>query len=57
MKKKLYKLPKARFIQLDECILQDTNSIIRGKGRAITDPDDDTTSPTGVDNGYGGFDF
>lgn len=55
MKKKLYKLPKARFIQLDECILQDTNSIIRGKGRAITDPDDET--PTGVDNGYGGFDF
>lgn len=56
MKKKLYKLPKARFIQLDECILQ-TESIIRGKGRAITDPDDDTTSPTGVDNGYGGLNF
>lgn len=57
MKKKLYKLPKARFIQLDECILQDTNSIIRGIGKSSTDPDDDTTSPTGVDNGYGGFDF
>lgn len=55
MKKKLYKLPKARFIQLDECILQDTNSIIRGKGKRSTDLDYDT--PTGVDNGYGDLNF
>lgn len=54
MKKKLYKLPKARFIQLDECILQDTNSIIRGIGKSSTDPDDDGE---GVNNGYGDLNF
>lgn len=57
MKKKLYKLPKAKFIRLRECVLQ-SYSEIRGGGRNTPPADqEDPSTPTGVDNGHGGFDF
>lgn len=57
MKKKLYKLPKAKFIRLRECVLQ-SDSVIRGGGRNTPPADqEDPSTPTGVNNGNSGWDF